>query len=159
MKNRVMITLLACVVSAILGSAVTFQSLSAGPLDIREPLNTGTEPIFRSATYVPQSVAAYIIEPDSDDPNASTRLLLIGQVLTEVIMPGGNVPRKSRALGYMYIEKEDLKRFPTALQLVRSEDLVCHPIDTKNFKKGLFQLKKAYSEAFNLSVDQQVQFR
>ncbi len=127
------------------------SNLTAAPISAFKK-NLSSKPIVRSAAYVPQTVAAYVVRLDPDNKESTPTVILVGQLVADVVMPGESEAAKVKALGYMYVTENNLHEFPTAEEIAKKDRMECHAIDTLDMPKALRQLRKVYADAHGVPV-------
>ena len=155
-KNRTNVKwfLAVALASGLTGSVLTMVHLRAAPMEIPAEKNTSTKPIWKAAKYIPHTVAAYTIRIDPDDVESEKIVVLIGQIMAKVVLPGKSETSIMYGLAYMHLNEEDLQEFPSAMKIAKREKILCDVIDTENTVKGLQQIRIAYAKAHNITLDE-----
>lgn len=136
------------------GSLLTSAYLSAGPIATTDQeVNTSNKAQWKRAKYIPNTLAVYAVSSKGEAEDSDPVVIMVGQVMADVVLPGKSEEKRILGLCYMYVNEEDLTRFPHALMVVQRDNIPCEVLDTSNPVQGLEQLRKAYAEAYGISVD------
>lgn len=142
-------------IGSLAGAFVATSLLSAGPISSVNPEeNTSTKTRWKAAKYVPNTLAVYTIQKNDEVSQSEPVVILIGQVLADVVLPGQDSTKRVRGLAYMNLNQDDLVRFPHALMAVHRDEITCDVIDTANQVQGLDQIRASYAKAFGLEVEE-----
>jgi len=129
------------------GGAVTIAHVGAAPVKVSEGVNTSDEPIVHSATYVPETLAMYVLRGPADNPLEKPMFLLSSRVIMEVVFPGRDTIIDLEVFGHMYLDPQ-AEEVPAAMQMHLAEDgIVCIPIPTEDAEKGMLQMKRGFEQA------------
>jgi len=138
--------------SGLTGSALTMVHLRAAPVEITSQENLSSKPIWKAARYNPNTLAAYTLRSNPSDEESDPIVIIVGQVVAKLVLPGESDIRMMNGLAYMYVTEEDLNEFPSALEVAKRDKITCDIIDTENTAKGLIELRNAYSRAHGISL-------
>ena len=135
--------------SGSLGALLAIAHLHAGPMEV--PLlqkNKSSQPVTHAAAYVPGKLWAYILRSEPDNAKSAPIVFLVGELVTQLILPDSSTLTESKAVVFSYVRENDLKVFPWALELVhREEGIIANRIDSVTTEMGLQQLKDVYDTA------------
>lgn len=132
--------------SGVFITAFMMRFIFAGPLEVPEDLNPSDKPVFKNASYVPHTLAALAVRSDPEDKNSKPVVIVVGQLVVEAVMPGTNKSSKGQAVAYMYVTERDLKRFPTALEAAKRDQMACEVLDAEDLIMSRLKLKKFYAQ-------------
>ena len=107
----------------------------------------GGSPGILDAQYAPGLLKVLEISPPAGAQCKKPIVLLVAVARVKMIAPNSVAVQTVEGFALSHLTEEDTREFPTALELVNREDttLILTPINFRNQKQGLAQLRKIYT--------------